>query len=255
MTGLSADFRRLPIAHRALHDVADGRPENSRAAIRAAIAAGYGIEIDLQLSRDGRAMVFHDYDLARLTGESGPIQQRDANELAEIRLIGGDEGIPTLTEVLTLVAGQVPMLIELKDQHGQMGVTDGRLERAVAQELRSYDGLAALMSFNPNSVVELATVVPDMPRGLVTEHYPEEDWPLLKPEICAHLRNIPDYDRAGASFVSHSIKDLDNPRLADLKAQGADIFCWTIRSLAQEQEARKVACNITFEKYLAEIPS
>lgn len=255
MTRLHADFRRLPIAHRALHDVADGRPENSRAAIRAAIAAGYGIEIDLQLSRDGRAMVFHDYDLTRLTDVSGPIQQRDAADLSQLPLIGGDEGIPTLAEVLALVAGRVPMLIELKDQHGQMGVTDGRLERAVAQDLHGYDGPVALMSFNPNSVVELATLTPDIPRGLVTEHYPETDWTLLKPEIRAHLRAIPDYDRAGACFVSHSIKDLDNPRLAELKAQGAGIFCWTVRSLEQEQEARKVADNITFEKYLAEIPS
>ena len=255
MTGMTADFRRLPIAHRALHDVADGRPENSRAAIRAALAAGYGIEIDLQLSRDGQAMVFHDYDLTRLTGVSGPIQQRDAAELRAIGLIGGDEGIPTLAEVLALVDGRVPMLIELKDQHGQMGVTDGRLEQAVAQELQGYAGPAALMSFNPNSVVELAARIPQVPRGLVTEHYPEADWPLLKPEVRAHLRRIPDYDRAGASFVSHSIKDLTNPRIAELKAQGADIYCWTVRSRAEEQEARKVADNITFEKYLAEIPS
>lgn len=255
MTRMPADFRRLPIAHRALHDVTDGRPENSRAAIRAAIDAGYGIEIDLQLSRDGQAMVFHDYNLTRLTGINGAIQRRDAAELATIGLLGGDEGIPTLAEVLALVDGRVPMLIELKDQHGQMGVTDGRLERAVAQELQGYDGPAALMSFNPNPVVELSTLLPHIPRGLVTEHYPEGDWPLLKSETRAHLRTIPDYDRAGACFVSHSIKDLDNPRIAELRAQGADVYCWTVRSLAQEQEARKVADNITFEKYLAEIPS
>ena len=89
MTKLHADFRRIPLAHRALHDVGDGRPENSRAAIRAAMAAGYGIEIDLQLSRDGRAMVFHDYDLTRLTGVKGVIQQRDATDLSQIALLGG----------------------------------------------------------------------------------------------------------------------------------------------------------------------
>ncbi|MEO3416746.1 glycerophosphodiester phosphodiesterase family protein [Roseovarius sp. CAU 1744] len=255
MTGLSADFRRLPIAHRALHDQANGRPENSCAAIRAAIAAGYGIEIDLQLSRDGVAMVFHDYDLARLTGGKGPIRQRDAAELSQLILAGSNEGIPTLSRVLHLVAGQVPLLIELKDQHGRMGVTDGRLERAVARDLEGYRGPVALMSFNPNSVVELAVLAPKLPRGLVTEHYPQEDWPLLTPEIRAHLRAIPDYERAGACFVSHSIRDLDNPRLAELKAQGADVLCWTVRSPAQERQARLVADNITFENYLADIPS
>ena len=135
MTDLPTSFLRLPFAHRALHDIANGRPENSRAAVRAAMAAGYGIEIDLQLSRDGQAMVFHDYHLGRLTKEQGPIQQRDAEALRAIRLIGGDEGIPTFAEILDLVAGQVPLLVELKDQHGQMGETDGRLEQAVVDEL------------------------------------------------------------------------------------------------------------------------
>ena len=255
MTELHAEFRRIPIAHRALHDVADGRPENSRAAVRAALAAGYGIEIDLQLSRDGRAMVFHDYDLTRLTGVNGAIQQRDAAELSKIALLGGDEGIPTLAEVLKLVAGRVPMLIELKDQHGQMGVTDGRLERAVAAEMQGYGGPVGLMSFNPNSVVELASLVPDTPRGIVTEHFPAEDWVLLKAETREHLRNIPDYDRASACFISHSVKDLQNPRVAELKAQGAAVLCWTVRSETQETEARKVADNITFERYLAKLPS
>ncbi|MEJ2036589.1 MAG: glycerophosphodiester phosphodiesterase family protein, partial [Maritimibacter sp.] len=95
MSTLPEAFLRLPIAHRAYHDVTDGRPENSRAAIRAAIARGYGIEIDVQLSADGQAMVFHDYVLDRLTGERGPVRQKTAAELGAIPLIGGDEGIPT----------------------------------------------------------------------------------------------------------------------------------------------------------------
>ncbi|SLN28701.1 Glycerophosphoryl diester phosphodiesterase [Roseovarius litorisediminis] len=255
MSALPAVFRRVPLAHRALHDVDEGRPENSCAAIRAAMDAGYGIEIDLQLSRDGRAMVFHDYSLDRLTGEKGAIQQRDAAELGRILLTGGDEGIPTFAQVLELVAGRVPLLIELKDQHGQMGVTDERLEKAVAADLAGYSGPVGLMSFNPNSVMSLAGLVPDLPRGIVTEAYPAEHWRLLKPEVRRRLRNIPDFDRVGASFISHDKSDLDNPRVAELKARGATILCWTIRSREQETEARKVAHNITFEGYLAEIPS
>lgn len=248
-------FRRVPFAHRALHDVTDGRPENSCAAIRAALAHGYGIEIDLQLSRDGKAMVFHDYDMARLTGQSSVIQQRDADDLANVPLIGGDEGIPTLEQVLDLVSGRVPMLIELKDQHGRMGQTDGRLEQAVATALAGYTGPAAVMSFNPSSVVKLAELAPDVPRGLVTEHFPKEAWPLLPAETRAQLSAIPDFDRAHAAFISHSILDLTAPRVAELKAQGADVYCWTVRSPEQEQVARKIADNITFESYLADIPS
>ena len=97
---LHPDFLRLPIAHRALHDVSEGRPENSLAAIRAAIAAGYAIEIDLQPSSDGVPMVFHDYHLKRLTYQDGPIAQRSAAELAEIKLRGGDEGVPSLEQYI-----------------------------------------------------------------------------------------------------------------------------------------------------------
>ena len=170
-------------------------------------------------------------------------------------LLGGDEGIPTFAEVLALVAGRIPLLVELKDQTGRMGVTDGRLERAVAHDLQGYDGPVAVMSFNPNSVALLADLLPNIPRGLVTEYFPKEDWPLLRDETRRHLRAIPDYNRAQASFISHDVTDLTAPRVAALKGQGADVLCWTVRSPAQEAGARRIAQNITFEGYLAEFPA
>lgn len=255
MTDLPEVFRRLPIAHRGLHDIRDGRLENSVAAVRAAIDKGYAIEIDLQPSSDARAMVFHDYDLARLTGIKGPIQQRTARDLATVPLLGGADGIPTFAGLLDLVAGQVPLLVELKDQHGQMGETDGRLERAVAEDLKGYDGPVALMSFNPHSVALLRDLAPDVPRGLVTCRYRRIDWPLLQRGVRHRLREIPDYDRVGASFISHSRKGLDHPRVIDLKAAGAAVLCWTIRSGGEERQARDIADNITFEGYLPDIPS
>lgn len=249
MTRLPELFLSRPIAHRALHDIADGRPENSRAAIRAAIAHGYGIEIDLQLSQDGQAMVFHDYALARLTGQDGTVQQRSVDDLRAIPLKGGDETIPDLPEVLDLIAGQVPLLIELKDQDGAMGPGGGTLERATTVALEGYAGPVAVMSFNPHSVTEMARLLPDVPRGLVTCAYRYEDWPLPR-QTCDRLREIPDYEAAGASFISHDWRDLDRQRLHDLAQAGADILCWTIRSAAEETQARRVAQNITFEGYL-----
>ncbi|WP_272009620.1 glycerophosphodiester phosphodiesterase family protein [Roseovarius sp. ZX-A-9] len=256
MSALSEAFRVVPVAHRALHDVSAGRPENSRAAIRAAIAADYGIEIDLQLSRDGRAMVFHDYELARLTGAPGNVSDMKAADLAQLRLTGGEESVPTLTEVLALVAGRVPLLIELKDQHGEMGGSDGRLERAVAHDIAGYAGPLALMSFNPHSVIELAGLCPAVPRGIVTGGYAAEDWPELPDgRTRARLRDIPDFEAASASFISHEVADLDRSRVAEIKAGGAAILCWTVRSAAQELQARRIAHNITFEGYLAAIPA
>lgn len=247
---LPAAFLGAPLAHRALHDVTDGRPENSRAAIRAAIDHGYGIEIDVQLSADNQAMVFHDYALDRLAEGTGPVRVVPAGTLGQTPLKGGDEGIPTLTEVLDLVAGQVPLLIEIKDQDGSMGDDIGPLEQATADALRRYAGPVALMSFNPHAVARMRDLCPDIPRGIVTSSYKAEDWPL-NAATRDHLRNIPDFDRAGATFISHEVADLDRPRVADLKAQGANILCWTVRSPEQEAQAREVAQNITFEGYLA----
>lgn len=254
MTRLHPDFLRLPLTHRALHDVDDGRPENSRAAIQAAIDAGYGIEIDVQLSSDGAAMVFHDYDLARLAKDKGPIRQRSSTDLGRVQLRGGDEGIPSLPEVLELVAGQVPLLIEIKDQDGVMGANVGQLEQAVARDIARYDGPLAVMSFNPHSVQQMAIHAPTVARGITTSAYTKDDWPLLPQGTRERLRGIPDFDSLGACFISHEVQDLDAPRVAELKARGAAILCWTVKSEAQEQEARKVADNITFEGYLAKHP-
>jgi glycerophosphoryl diester phosphodiesterase len=252
---LPDSFLRLPITHRALHDRKLGRIENSPAAIKAAVEAGYGIEIDVQLSRDGVAMVFHDEELDRLTDETGPVNARAAAELGQIRLSGSTDTIPTLPEVLALIGGRVPLLIEVKDQTLGMGPTDGRLEAATAKALAGYKGDVAVMSFNPHSVARMASLAPHLPRGITTSAYNPDDWAPLPREVCDRLREIPDYDATGSSFISHEGRDLARPRVADLKAQGAKVLCWTIRSAADEALARRIADNVTFEGYLSPLPA
>jgi glycerophosphoryl diester phosphodiesterase len=247
-------FKTIPFAHRAFHNRAQGLPENSIGAIKAAIANGYGIEIDVQPASDGIAMVFHDYDLARLTQEKGAIHQRTADQLGKIVLRGTSETIPTLSQVLDIVAGQVPLLIEIKDQHGAMGPTDGKLEAATAACLVKYDGPVAIMSFNPYSVLEMAKLAPNVPRGITTSAYRKRDWGLLATKTRARLRNIPDYDTSKCSFISHEASDLGRRRVAELKKKGAVILCWTIRSQLAESDARSIADNVTFEGYPAHIP-
>lgn len=250
MPPLPAAFLETPLAHRALHDVSDGRPENSRAAIRAAIAAGYGIEIDLQISADNKALVFHDYQLDRLAEGQGPVKALKAHEAAAVPLRGGDgEGIPDLAEVLDIVAGQVPLLIEIKDQDGQMGPNAGALEAAAAAALQGYGGPVAVMSFNPHSVAEMARLAPEVPRGLVTSAYDTAEW-KLPPETCKRLRKIPDFKTCGAAFISHEASDLGRPRVQELRDAGVPVLCWTIRSATEEAVARAFADNVTFEGYL-----
>ena len=250
MMPLDPRFLTTPLAHRALHDRAQARAENSVAAIQAAIAAGYGIEIDVQPSKDGVAMVFHDEHLFRLTDRDALIVALTAEELGGLPLCDGGGTIPTLRAVLDLVGGRVPLLIEIKDQHGGMGETDGVLERAVAADLAGYAGPVAVMSFNPHSVAMMQHLAPGTPRGLTTSAYDPVDWSPLDLATCATLRGIPDYDRVGACFISHEAADLGRDRVAALKADGANILCWTIRSPEAEAEARKVADNVTFEGYL-----
>lgn len=236
-----------PLAHRALHG--PGRPENGLAAVRAAVAAGYGVEVDVQPSADGVAMAFHDEVLGRMTGEVGPVAARTVRELGALTLRGGAEGIPTLAEVLAEVGGRVPLLVEVKDQDGALGPRVGALEEAVARALRGYEGPVAVMSFNPHAVAALRDLLPDVPRGLTTAAFAPAEWAPVPPETCERLRAIPDYDRLGASFISHEARDLDRPRVADLKAQGAAILAWTIRSPEEESAARRVADQVTFEGY------
>ncbi|MCP5088075.1 MAG: phosphodiesterase [Rhodobacteraceae bacterium] len=250
---LPSDFLALPFAHRTLHDISDGRPENSLAGARAALAAGYGIEIDLQLSRDGQPMVFHDYSLEELTSATGAVAQRTARELGEIKLRCGTEGIPTFASLLTLVAGRVPLLVELKDQDGALGPNTGILEKAVCGLTQDYTGPVALMSFNPHSIAKCAAYAPEIPRGLVTETFSREKWGLIPAARREELASIPDYERVGACFISHRWQDLRTQAVADVRAKGGSILCWTVKSLEQEQEARRFADNITFEHYLAKV--
>jgi glycerophosphoryl diester phosphodiesterase len=229
--------------------------ENSRAAADAAIAAGYAIELDLQLSADGRAMVFHDEMLDRLTPEAGPVAARSAAELGRILLTDGAETIPTFAEFLARVAGRVPLLVEIKDQDGAMGPGVGALEAAVAADLAGYDGPVAVMSFNPHSVAAMARLAPGLPRGITTSAYDPAVWAPLPTAVCDRLRDIPDYETVGASFISHEWRDLARPRVTALAAAGAAILCWTIRSPEAEAEARRFAHNVTFEGYRAPLPN
>ncbi|MDP5308320.1 glycerophosphodiester phosphodiesterase family protein [Paracoccus spongiarum] len=249
MTALPDAFLRLPIAHRGLHG--PGVPENSLAAAQAAIEAGHGIELDIQPAAGGVPMVFHDYDLARLAGDQAYIADLDPETLAEKRLSGSDEAIPTLAAFLRLVAGRVPLLVEIKDQDGRLGAGIGELHRHVADQLRSYEGPVAVMSFNPHVVAALHALMPDLPVGLTSCGFPPEDWPMLDEPTRARLADLADFESSGACFVSHDKGDLANPRIAALKAAGVPILCWTVRSAAEEARARQLADNITYENYPA----
>jgi glycerophosphoryl diester phosphodiesterase len=248
---LPASFFDRPFTHRALHDRKAGRVENSLKSITAAIDEGYGIELDVQMTSDGHAMVFHDDLLDRLTAVTGPVRARTRAQLEAIPLTDDGGTIAGLDTLLALVAGRVPLLIEIKDQDGAMGTDVGTLEAATVAALKGYAGDVALMSFNPHAVAVCAELAPHIPRGITTSSYEGVFWPEVPEATRDVLREIPDYDRTGSCFISHESTDLDRPRVAELKAQGAHIFTWTIRSAKEEADARRIVDNVTFEGYLA----
>lgn len=230
-----------PFAHRGLHRKAEGVEENSPAAFRAAIDGGYGIELDVQLAADGVAMVFHDADLKRLAGRDGLIANLAAAELAATQLSVGGEAIPTLGEVLELVAGRAPILIEIKSRPN----ATGPLEAAVAQAVTEYAGPFAVMSFNPASVAWFRDERPGIIRGLVASlRYRRE----LGLRLTTQRGQIQALARTEPHFVAYDIRCLPNDFTRACRAQGLPLLTWTVRSAAEHARAEQNADNIIFEE-------
>jgi glycerophosphoryl diester phosphodiesterase len=156
-----ADWLAVPAAHRGLHG--PGRPENSLAAFAAAVEAGVGVELDVHAAAGEAVAVFHDPTLQRMCGVAGVIADQDAAALRRLRLAGTDERVPLLAEALELVAGRVPVLVELKSPVAP--VTGAQLCARVLAALRAYEGPAAVMSFDPRLLRWFAAEAPHLPRG------------------------------------------------------------------------------------------
>src|SRR3982075_4251550 len=162
-----------PVAHRGLHDRARGIIENMPAAAQSAIDGNFSIECDIQLTADGEAMVHHDDALGRLTEGSGALLGKTAAELKAIKFRDTGEQMMSLGDLCTLVAGRVPLVIEVKSHFDG----DRRLVTRMAQVLASYQGPVVGMSFDPDQVLALREKMPALPRGIVAERaYTAADW-------------------------------------------------------------------------------
>ena len=255
MSRLHAAFLARPIAHRGLHDRKAGVIENSLSAIRAAAAAGYGIEIDLQCSADGEAICFHDDDLQRLTGEPGAVREWRADALTALKLKGGEgDLVPSFAQALE-AAGAAPLLVEIKRQGSEVGA--GKLEfRAaslIADHLAAGGGPVAVMSFDPKSVAWYHQHAPEIPRGIVSMDWDRDDeGGEFDPETRRALTDMATFEGSEADFFSYRWKDLPTPRTRMLRAAGFPGLCWTTRSAEEDATARRHADNVTFEGYVPE---
>ena len=235
-----------PIAHRGLHDAGKGVVENTLGAADAAINGGYAIECDVQLSRDGEAMVFHDDALGRLTRARGPVVERTVAELQAVRFRHCDERMPTLAQLLARIARRTPLICELKSRFDG----DMRLAERVAALAREYDGPLAFKSFDPAAIAYLRARHDGIgPLGMVAQpsyrgwHW--RDLSAAQKQICAAFLHYPE---TRPDFLSWSVDDLPHPTpflLRELK--GMPVMVWTVRTAEQRRTASRWADQIVFE--------
>ena len=218
-----------PVAHRGLHDLGAGVPENSLAAFAKAAEAGYPVELDVRLLGDGQPAVFHDETLERLTGAEGALASLDAAGAKALRLGGTDERIPLLGEALETLAGRVPVFVELKNPDGA-----GPLEEAVWGLLAAYGGAFAVESFNPASLQWFLANAPRAVRGqLVSEgDHLAERMPLSQ-----------------AHFLACRFDRLPHPAVAKYRQEGLPVLGWTTRSPKDHAQAMRHCDNVVFEGY------
>ncbi len=235
---LPAWITARPIAHRGLFDAARGIPENSLAAVRAAVDAGYPMEIDLRAAADGVA-VFHDQGLKRMTGRDGAIGKMTRAELKGVRLSGTGETIPMLEEVLDLVAGRVPLMLEIKND----GVA-GAIEESILQRLGNYRGEIAVVSFNPFSLAWFASRGPHIARGQTAASLAGSGlapWRrFLQRNLLLNVVSRPD-------FILYDLSVLPYWAVSWRRRFGAKVVAYTARSRAEAIKARTVADNFIFE--------
>jgi glycerophosphoryl diester phosphodiesterase len=216
---------RRPIAHRGLHG--PGRPENSLAAFEHACTLGFPIELDVRLTRDREVVVFHDRALRRLTGTAGRVEDRDADDVTSLRLLGGDERIPRLRDVLELVDGRAPLLIELK-----AGAPAAVLERAVLRVLYGWRGEVAIQSFSRRTLRELDTAG--------------------SPFVCGHLwrRRTRALEGVEVAFVGSNLDGVERRAIRRRREAGGLVLAWTVRSPEEAERALRHADNYIFEGFV-----
>lgn len=234
MTGVNW-IKDLPVAHRGYHDMNQTVWENTLSAFTRAIDAGFAIECDIQLSSDSVPMVFHDHDLQRLCSMAGEVRERTAGELGLLSIGGTKDRIPTLRQMLNLVKGRVPLVIELKGINAEQD--DGFVE-AVLEVLEGYEGQVALMSFDFHLLRALKKAECPYPVGLTAEGQRAES-------LAEHAEAM----ALGLDFVSYCVAHLPNDFVTGLREKGMPVITWTVRDEIMRAQTYKYADQMTFEGF------
>jgi glycerophosphoryl diester phosphodiesterase len=237
-----------PIAHRGLHDEARGVIENSPSAARAAVAGDFGIECDVQLTADGEAVVFHDFVLDRLTMASGRVDALSAAALGTVAMRGSDDRILALPAFLDVIAGKVPLVLEIKSRFDG----DMRLARRVADVVKASPFPIVLKSFDPRIVTALKTLTPDHARGIVAMNdYSYPDYETCSATEKHAMANLLHFGESRPDFVSWRVRDLLSaaPFLCR-RALGLPLMTWTVRNAEDRALSAAHADQMVFEGFV-----
>ncbi|MEJ0065855.1 MAG: glycerophosphodiester phosphodiesterase [Caulobacteraceae bacterium] len=234
------------VAHRGLWS-RQGPPENSLGAFELACEAGYGIELDVQLSSDGEAMVFHDGRLTRMTGQEGRIADHTAADLSAMALAGSEETIPTLVDTLALVGHRAMVHIELKTPYGEVG----QLEQRVHDILLDHNGPTAVIGFNPYSHAWFADRHPQVLRGLDSYSYRTVDNARMAPEQRKSFARLEHVAIARPHFLALGLDMLPSERADKYRKEGMPIVAWTVRDPAEWNKIKDHCDNLIFEGFAA----
>jgi glycerophosphoryl diester phosphodiesterase len=237
-----------PIAHRGLHDAARGIIENMPAAVQAAIDGNFSIEVDIQLTADGEAMVHHDDALGRLTEGSGALLDKTAAELKAVRFKDTPERMMSLSDLCAMVAGRVPLVIEVKSHFDG----DRKLVKRMAEVLSSYSGPMVGMSFDPDQVLALREIMPRLHRGITAQRtYDDAYWAKLTPAQRDSMLYLRHGFRTEPHFVAYWVNHLPAP--APWIARnlfGCPLLAWTVRTPEQCAKAVRYADQMIFEGFM-----
>ena len=234
-----------PVAHRGLHDAARGVIENTPSSVAAAVAADYAIEVDLQITADGEAMVHHDDALGRLNEGSERLDRMTAPDLRRVPFKATTDHMISLGELCDLVAGRVTLVLELKSHFDG----DRRLPLRVAEVLRRYAGPVAAMSFDPGQIVAIRQAAPGLRRGLVAEnayrpHHQDRSW------FRGSMDYVGDALQARPQFLAYSVRDLTSPvPLIGRYLFGLPLLTWTVRNADDRARAARWADQMIFEGF------
>lgn len=240
-------MRQIRYAHRGLHDLSQGVPENSLTAFRRAAGRGFGAELDVHLLSDGTLAVFHDSDLARMTGREGVIEDLTAAELSACRLGGTEETIPQLRDVLRIFErARLPLVVELKSHDGNHDALTAR----TVEELDRFGALYVMESFDPHCLLWLKNNRPEIIRGQLSQDFTRAP-SGLGARMDRLLADLAFNRFTKPQFVAYRFEDRERPALRRIVQRGSPVvFYWTVRSREDMEIAEAEGAQVIFEGFV-----